>query len=210
MAASDADQLILEVSRQVEDPLVLSALRAVPRERFVPSEASAWAFEDRALSIGYEQTISQPTIVAMMTEAAAIQPTDRVLEIGTGSGYQAAVLAQLAAEIVSVEVVPELRARAADLLAELGIDNVTVLDAGDALGAPEYGLYDVILVTAAAPDLPPPLVEQLAEGGRIVAPIGSRDAQELVVATKRDGALDRKSLGGCRFVPLRGPFGFGD
>lgn len=208
MAVSAIDQLILEVSQQVRDPLVLSALRAVPRDRFVPAEARAWAFEDRALSIGYEQTISQPTIVAMMTEAAAIQPTDRVLEIGTGSGYQAAVLSHLASEIVSVEVVPELRARATELLAELGIDNVTVLDAGDELGAPEYGLFDVILVTAAAPELPPPLVEQLAEGGRIVAPIGSRDSQELMVVTKRDGVLDRRSLGSCRFVPLRGQFGF--
>ena len=208
MAASAVDRLILDVSRDVQDPAVLAALRAVPRDRFVPAEARPWAWENRALSIGHEQTISQPTIVALMTEAAALSADDRVLEIGTGSGYQAAVLSRLAGSIVSVEVVDALRERAAELLAELGYDNVTVLPAGDELGAPDLGPYDAILVTAAAPDLPPPLVDQLAEGGRIVAPIGSRDNQDLVVATKRGDRLERRSLGPCRFVPLRGDYGF--
>ena len=210
MAVSEIDQLILEVSREVHDPAVLSALRAVPRERFVPPEARRWAWENRALSIGQGQTISQPTIVGLMTEAAALGSDDRVLEIGTGSGYQAAVLAQLANNIITVEVVDELRERAAKLLAELGIDNVEVLPAGEDLGAPDRGPYDAILVTAAAPDIPPPLINQLAEGGRIVAPIGHRDGQELVVATKRGDRLKRRSLGGCRFVPLRGRYGFED
>jgi protein-L-isoaspartate(D-aspartate) O-methyltransferase len=210
MPASEIDELILEVSREVHDPAVLSALRDVPRERFVPAEARAWAWENRALGIGHAQTISQPTIVGLMTEAASITSGDRVLEIGTGSGYQAAVLAQLTNNIITVEVVDELREHAAELLRELGIEGVTVLPAGEELGAPEHGPYDVILVTAAAPDLPPPLVDQLAEGGRIVAPIGTRDAQELVVATKHGDHLERRSLGGCRFVPLRGPYGFED
>lgn len=210
MTASAIDRLILEVSRQVRDPAVLSALRAVPRDRFVPAEARDWAWDDRALGIGHEQTISQPTIVGMMTEAAALSSDDRVLEIGTGSGYQAAVLSRLCHELVSVEVVDALRERAAALLDELGIGNVIVLAADDVLGAPERGPFDAILVTAAAPDLPPPLLDQLAEGGRIVAPIGSRDRQELVVATKRGSNLKRRSLGSCRFVPLRGQYGFED
>jgi len=210
MAASAIDRLILEVSRSVRDPAVLSALRAVPRDRFVPAEARVWAWEDRALAIGHEQTISQPTIVALMTEAASLSSEDRVLEIGTGSGYQAAVLSQLCCEVVSVEVVDELREGAAEVLAELGIEQVTVLPAGATLGAPERGPYDAILVTAAAPDLPPPLIDQLAEGGRLVAPVGSRDSQELVVATRHGERLEQRSLGACRFVPLRGEYGFED
>lgn len=210
MAASEIDRLILEVSRSVRDGAVLSALRAVPRERFVPPEAREWAWDDRALAIGHEQTISQPTIVALMTEAAALKSDDRVLEIGTGSGYQAAVLSQLCHEVVSVEVVDALREGAAAVLSDLGITNVIVLPATAILGAPERGPYEAIVVTAAAPDLPPPLIDQLAEGGRIVAPIGSRDRQELVVATKRGETLERRSLGGCRFVPLRGQYGFED
>ncbi len=210
MAISAIDQLILEVSREVHDQAVLSALRAVPRDRFVPVDVRLRAWENRALSIGHAQTISQPTIVGVMTEAAAIIADDRVLEIGTGSGYQAAVVAQLANNIITVEVVAELRERAAALLAELRIDNVEVLLAGDDLGAPDRGPYDVILVTAAAPDLPPPLINQLADGGRIVAPIGRRNSHELVVGTRRGDNLDRRSLGGCRFVPLRGRYGFED
>lgn len=210
MPMSEIDRLIAEVSRSVRDPAVLSALRAVPRDRFVPLEAREWAWENRALAIGHEQTISQPTIVALMTEAAALTSDDRVLEIGTGSGYQAAVLSQLANSVVSVEVVDPLRQRAAAILEELGITNVVVLTADGELGAPEHGPYDAILVTAAAPDLPPPLIDQLAEGGRIVAPIGAREHQELVVATKRDGVMERRSLGPCRFVPLRGQYGFED
>ncbi len=210
MPMSEIDRLIAEVSRSVQEPAVLSALRAVPRDRFVPLEAREWAWEDRALAIGHEQTISQPTIVALMSEAAALTLDDRVLEIGTGSGYQAAVLSQLANSVVSVEVVDPLRRRAAAVLVELGITNVVVLAAGGELGAPDHGPYDAILVTAAAPDLPPPLIDQLAEGGRIVAPLGAREHQELVVATKREGVLERRSLGPCRFVPLRGQYGFED
>ena len=210
MTASELDQLIVEVSRTVGDTRVLAALRAVPRERFVPEEYREWAFEDRALSIGARQTISQPAIVALMTEAAAIGSGDRVLEIGTGSGYQAAVMSQLAYRVVTVELVDTLRDRATKLLAELEIENVLVLPAGEEIGAAGHGRYDAILVTAAAPDLPPPLIDQLAEGGRIVAPIGRREAQELVVATKHNDKIERRSLGGCRFVPLRGRYGFED
>jgi protein-L-isoaspartate(D-aspartate) O-methyltransferase len=208
MPISAIDRLVAEVARQVRDPRVLRALREVPRDRFVPPEGRPWAYEDRALGIGHEQTISQPTIVGMMTEAAHLGGDERVLEIGTGSGYQAAVLARLAREVVSVEVVDELRERAAALLEELGIDNVTVLPAGDELGAPERGPYDAILVTAAAPEIPPPLIDQLALGGRIVIPVGRRHDQELIVATKTEHGLERESLGGCRFVPLVGRYGF--
>jgi len=210
MAASAVDRLILEVGRSVRDTAVLSALRAVPRDRFVPPESRGWAWEDRALAIGHGQTISQPTIVGLMTEAAALSSDDRVLEIGTGSGYQAAVLSHLIHQLITIEIVDPLRERAAALLTELGIENVTVLPPGGDLGAPERGPYDAILVTAAAPDLPPPLIEQLAEGGRIVAPIGGRDAQELVVATRCGDHLERRSLGGCRFVHLQGHYGFED
>jgi len=208
MPVSAIDRMVSEVSRQVHDPRVLAAMREVPRDRFVPPSERPWAYEDRALPIGEGQTISQPTIVGLMTEAARLEGHERVLEIGTGSGYQAAVLSKLAREVVTVEVVDFLRERAAAILAELGCDNVTVLPADDELGAPELGPYDVILVTAAAPNIPTPLVDQLVVGGRIVIPVGSLWAQDLVVATRTAEGIKQESLGGCRFVPLVGPHGF--
>lgn len=208
MAVSEIEHLINEISRDVRDPAVLNALRIVPRERFVPPEASRWAWKNHALAIGYGQTISQPVIVAMMTEAAAIKSTDHVLEIGTGSGYQAAIAAMLAKTVTTVEVIDELRRQSAKLLDELGIDNVQVRPAGVSIGTPNGESYDVILVTAAVPELPPPLLQQLAEGGRIVAPIGNRNEQELVVSTKFGTLFNNRSLGGCRFVPLHGQYGF--
>lgn len=210
MPASAVDKLVAEVSRQVRDPQVLAAMREVPRHRFVPPEERPWAYEDRALPIGEGQTISQPTIVGLMTEAARLSDDDRVLEIGTGSGYQTAVLSLLAREVVTVEVVDELRERAAALLADLGYHNVTVLAANNQLGAPSLGPYNVILVTAAAPAIPPPLIEQLVIGGRIIIPVGTRWSQQLIVATRTATGIERESLGGCRFVPLLGPHGFRD
>jgi len=205
----DADEMVRVVARHVRDPRVLEAMRSVPRDRFVPFELRHEAYDDSALPIGHRQTISQPLIVGMMSEALDLTGSERVLEIGTGSGYQAAVLARLVAEVVTVEVVDELREQAAEVLADLGITNVRCLPAReDTLGAPEHGPYDAIIVTAAAPSVPASLVEQLSEGGRIVIPVGTRAAQELLALTKRGDRLERRSLGPCRFVPLVGPGGF--
>ena len=208
MATSEFEHLINEISGNVRDPKVINALRVIPRDRFVRPEASHWAWKNQALAIGYGQTISQPVIVALMTEAAAIKSTDHVLEIGTGSGYQAAVAAVLAKTVTTVEVIDKLRMQAAKLLDELGIDNVQVRPAETEIGTPNAESYDAILVTAAVPKLPPPLFQQLAEGGRIVAPIGNRNEQELIVSTKLGTRFNSRSLGGCRFVPLHGQYGF--
>lgn len=159
------DALIARVSRIVRDARVLAALRAVPRERFVPPELWAYAYEDISLPIGYEQTISQPTVVGVTLEAMTLSGDERVLEVGTGSGYQSVLLSRLAAEVVTVEIVDELRERATDVLAELGADNVRVLAAGDVLGAPAHGPYDAIVVAAAAPRPPPSLIGNSAWAG---------------------------------------------
>lgn len=204
-----ADRLAARVARSVHDPRVIEAIRRTPRHRFVPEAVRPYAYEDEALSIGHGQTISQPTIVGVMSDALALTGDERVLEVGTGSGYQAAVLAHLAREVVTVEVVVALRERAAQLLRELGYDNVRVLPVRDDLGATQVAPFDAILVAAAAPDVPPPLVEQLRIGGRIVIPVGRRDAQDLIVARRTESGLERRSLGPCRFVPLVGPYGFG-
>ncbi len=204
----ETERMVRDIGRVVRDERVLAAMRAVPRHLFVPEFARRRAYDDSALPIGSGQTISQPLIVAIMTEALMLAGDERVLEIGTGSGYQTAVLAQLAADVVSVEVVDELRERAAETLARLGVRNTRCLPAGEDLGAPAFAPYDAIIVTAAAPELPRTLIDQLGDGGRIVIPVGSRHEQELVLGRRRDGALDRQSLGGCRFVPLVGPGGF--
>lgn len=202
------DRLVDALAAVTGDPRVLAALRAVPRERFVPEAARPFAYEDQPLPIGHGQTISQPTIVAIMTAALHLRGDERVLEIGTGSGYQAAILARLARAVVSVEVVDELRERATALLRDLGITNVTVLPAGDKPGTPVGASYDAILVTAAAPAPPPLLVAQLKIGGRMVIPVGDRFEQELLVITRTAEGTVQESLGGCRFVPLVGREGF--
>ena len=205
----DADEMVRLVARYVRDPRVLEAMRGVPRDRFVPTELRSESFEDSALPIGHRQTISQPLIVGMMSEALGLSGSERILEIGTGSGYQAAILGHLAAEVVTVEVVDELRKQAEEVLAELGIANVRCIAAAEGLlGAPDLGPYDAILVTAAAPSVPAALVEQLSDRGRLVIPVGSRESQELLVLTKHGDRLERHSLGPCRFVPLVGPGGF--
>ena len=196
------------IRRHVRDRRVLDAMRAVPRDEFVPAGLRHRAFEDGALPIGNGQTISQPLIVAMMTEAAALDGDERVLEVGTGSGYQAAVLAHVAREVVTVERVGALRRGARATLRCLGIHNARCLSAGAVLGAPDDGPFDAIVVTAAAPEVPETLVDQLGEGGRLVIPVGRRTEQELLVVTRRGDRLRRRSLGGCRFVPLLGEGGF--
>jgi protein-L-isoaspartate(D-aspartate) O-methyltransferase len=202
------ERLLARLAVEVPDDRVLAALRAVPRERFVRPGDEPYAYEDEPLAIGHGQTISQPYIVALMSAALALTGTERVLEIGTGSGYQCAVLAHLAREVVSVEVVPELRERAEQLLRDLDITNVTVLAAGVVPGAPDHAPFDAIIVTAAAPAIPPSLLAQLAVGGRMVIPVGGRAEQDLLVVTRTPEGIEQRSLGGCRFVPLIGSEGF--
>jgi len=197
--------LLAELAREVGDPRVLNAIARVPRERFVPPELRLLAYEDRPLPIGYGQTISQPLIVAVMTQALDLRGNERVLEVGTGSGYQAALLSQLAAHVVTVERVPELARQAKRALAELGYGNVEVHVAGETLGWPDGAPYDAIVVTAGAPRVPHELLEQMRIGGRMVVPVGGRDLQELVRVVRSPEGPVIINLGPCRFVPLVGP-----
>ncbi|HEY6000438.1 MAG TPA: protein-L-isoaspartate(D-aspartate) O-methyltransferase [bacterium] len=190
-------------ARDVRDPRVLAAMRAVPRHRFVPPELAAEAYEDHPLPIGEGQTISQPYIVALMTELLALRGGERVLEVGTGSGYQAAVLAELAGEVYSIEILAPLAQRAAATLAGLGYGRVRVRTGDGYLGWPEAAPFDAIVVTAAPDHVPQPLIDQLKIGGRLVLPVGSY-YQELVVCTKTEAGLQRRSVVPVRFVPMTG------
>ncbi|MHB9150149.1 MAG: protein-L-isoaspartate(D-aspartate) O-methyltransferase [Thermoleophilia bacterium] len=191
-------------ARGVADAEVLAAMARVPRHRFV-GEASRWAaYEDEPLPIGSGQTISQPYMVARMTELAQVDRESRVLEVGTGSGYQAAVLAELAGHVWSIERHPELAERAREILAELGYSNVHVLVGDGSLGLPEEAPFDGIVVTAAAPEVPAALLEQLADGGRLVIPVGASFGQRLRVVRRRGLDFVETDVLGCRFVPLIG------
>jgi protein-L-isoaspartate(D-aspartate) O-methyltransferase len=191
--------------RGVEDRSVLEAMRAVPRHEFVPDRHLDQAYEDHPLPIGHGQTISQPYIVALMTEILQVEAGDRVMEVGSGSGYQAAVLAELDTEVYTVEIIPELAAQAEERLDRLGYDNVHVLNADGYFGWEEHAPYDAIIVTAAPDHLPAPLTEQLKEGGRMVIPIGPIGAvQTLWLFEKQNGELVSTNLGAVRFVPLTG------
>jgi protein-L-isoaspartate(D-aspartate) O-methyltransferase len=196
-------------SRGVRDQAVLSAMRKVPRERFVPESLADLAYDDRPLPIGEGQTISQPYVVATMTEALRLRPNDRVLEIGTGSGYAAAMLSVIAAEVYTIERLEELAASARKRLAELGYSNVHVRYADGSLGWPEHAPYDAIIVTASGPDVPTALLEQLVIGGRLVMPIGKLDHQRLV-RVERTGPerYTREILEPVVFVPLIGAQGW--
>lgn len=194
--------------RGIHDAKVLAAIQEVPRHEFVPFELRAQAYSDVPLPIGSGQTISQPYIVAAMTGALCVQPSERVLEVGTGCGYQAAVLSQLAREVFTIERRAELASAASQTLSRLGYANVHVHCGDGTLGLPELAPFDAILVAAAAPAVPKPLLEQLAEGGRIIIPIGDADSQELQLIEKRGGAFSSKMLEGCRFVPLVGYHGW--
>jgi protein-L-isoaspartate(D-aspartate) O-methyltransferase len=193
-------------ARGVSDPAVLRAMRAVPRHRFVPEAYVDQAYDDHPLPIGHGQTISQPYIVAWMTELLELQPGDRVLEIGTGSGYQAAVLAEFEdVEVYTIEIVPELAEQAETRLQASGYTDVYAKQGDGYHGWPEHAPYNAIIVTAAPDHLPQPLANQLAEGGRMVIPIGPPGGyQELWKFEKQDGELTTKSLGGVAFVPLTG------
>lgn len=192
------------VARGVRDRRVLAAMRQVPRHLFVEAKDRGQAYEDHPLPIAGNQTISQPYIVALMTELADLAPEERVLEIGTGSGYQSAVLSRLAREVYSIEIVPELARASADRLRQLGYGNVTVKEGDGYRGWPEHAPFDAILVTAAPDRIPQPLLDQLAPGGRMVIPVGSF-FQELKVLTKeKDGKITEKDIIPVRFVPMTG------
>jgi protein-L-isoaspartate(D-aspartate) O-methyltransferase len=189
--------------RGVRDPRVLAAMRSVPRHLFVPDELRDRAYDDSPLPIGEGQTISQPYIVAFMTEAAQIRPGDRVLEVGTGSGYQAAVLAAVGAEVMSIEILPGLAARAQHALNAAGFDKVAVRTGDGFRGWPEAAPFDAVLVTAAPDEVPPPLLDQLKVGGRLVIPVGT-GTQELIRVTRTGKGYERESLLPVRFVPMTG------
>jgi protein-L-isoaspartate(D-aspartate) O-methyltransferase len=186
------------------DPAVLEAMRRTPRHAFVPAEVRGQAYDDQPLPIGFGQTISQPFIVALMSDLLEVDRSDSVLEVGTGSGYHAAVLAQVAGEVWSIEIVPALGTRAADTLRALGFTNVEIRVGDGYHGWPERAPFDGIVVTAAASHVPPPLVAQLAPGGRMIIPIGAAFAtqQLMLVEKRRDGTLTTRQLLPVRFVPL--------
>jgi len=190
-------------ARGVSDPRVLEAMRRVPRHRFVPGRLRAQAYEDRPLPIGSGQTISQPYVVAVMTELLDLQPGERVLEIGTGSGYQAAVLAELAGEVFSIEIVPELADRARETLAACGYGDVVVVTGDGYRGLAERAPFDAILLTAAPEEVPEPLLEQLAPGGLLVAPVGDT-IQRLQVLERTEAGIETRTLFEVRFVPMTG------
>jgi protein-L-isoaspartate(D-aspartate) O-methyltransferase len=206
---SDASTLVEGLRRRgIADEHVLAAIGQVDRERFVPPEWRGYAWDDNALPIAEGQTISQPYIVALMTEALALRGDENVLEIGTGSGYQAAVLCRLCRRLVTVERLAELALAAKESLDELGCTNITYFVGDGTLGAPGQAPFDGIIVTAGAPDIPPALYDQLASGGRLVLPVGPEDAQELIVVTRTSAGPARRSLCGCRFVRLIGMQGW--
>ena len=195
------DQTIAK--RGVKDEVVLKAMKTVPRHLFVPESIISRAYDDRPLGIGYGQTISQPYIVAYMTEAIQPKPEHKVLEIGTGSGYQAAVLAEIVKEVYTIEIIPELGEASTGRLKKLGYNNVNVKVGDGYYGWPEHGLFDAIVVTAAAEFVPPPLIEQLKEGGKMIIPIGSPYMnQTLMLVEKKGKKITTKSLLPVIFVPF--------
>jgi len=195
-------------SRHLKDPALLNAMRAIPRHRFVPPEYQEAAYEDRPLLIGENQTISQPYIVALMTNLLQLRGEETVLEVGTGSGYQAAILAALSKQVYTIERHPSLAQRAQTILKELGIQNVSVLQGDGSCGWPEQAPYDAIMVTAAAPKIPEPLLEQLRVGGRLVLPVGGLGVQSLETWERTKSGYQHETVVPVAFVPLRGRYGF--
>jgi protein-L-isoaspartate(D-aspartate) O-methyltransferase len=194
--------------RDITDDRVLDAMREIPRHLFIPSDLKSQAYLDGPLRLGQGQTISQPYIVALMTQLLELRGDEAVLEIGTGSGYQAAVLSRLARQIYSLERIPELAEGARQVLQELGINNVEVLQRDGSGGLPEHAPYQAIVVTAAAPHVPSPLKEQLAEGGRLVLPVGSQDGQMLERWTREGDDFRCQRIAPVAFVPLVGEYGW--
>lgn len=198
------------IRRGIKDPLVLAAMRKVPRHLFVPEPLRSQAYEDHPLPIGEKQTISQPYIVALMTEALRLKDTDRVLEVGTGSGYQTAILAEIVKHVFTIERIPSLAEKAKKLLDTMGYKNITYRIGDGSLGWPEEAPFDGILVSAAAPSVPQPLVDQLAMGGRLIIPVGDRLTQELILVERIPEGIRKSFLGGVRFVDLIGKWGWKD
>ena len=196
------------VSRGIQDPRVLEAMRKVPRHKFVDEALKDQAYNDHPIPIGDKQTISQPYIVALMTEILKLQGNEKVLEIGTGSGYQAAILAELADRVFSIERFANLAYRANQTLQKLGYKNIIVRVADGTLGWPDEAPFDAIMVTAGAPKIPQPLIDQLAMGGRLVVPVGDRLSQELFLAERGAEGIKKTNLGGVRFVDLVGKWGW--
>ncbi len=193
------------IGRDITNAHVLRAMGEVPRHEFVPPELRESAYGDHPLPIGHGQTISQPYIVALMTQALDPRPSDRVLEIGTGSGYQAAVLSRLVDHVYTIEIIPELARRAEADLRRLGFTNVTVRTGDGHRGLPEFAPYDAIIVTCAPDDIPEALLEQLADGGRMIIPVGdAASGQELYILTRQGGEVSRRSILPVRFVPMTG------
>ena len=197
-------KLVKHLRTEIKDERVSAAMARIPRERFVSPDERHLAYEDRPLPIGLDQTISQPLIVGLMTEALELTGSEKVLEIGTGSGYQAAILAELSRTVITVERLPALAEAAKKVLDSLGYTNITVHVAKETLGWPEEAPYDAIIATAGAPRVPPELIAQLAIGGRLVIPVGSRYLQELYKITRHRRKNTIQDLGGCRFVSLIG------
>lgn len=204
----DREAMVREqiVARGVEAPAVLAAMRRVPRHRFAPAVPPRRAYRDEPQPIGHGQTISQPYIVALMTARLALEPDDRVLEVGTGSGYQAAILAELVREVVTLEILPGLATRAAERLAMLGYTNITVLEGDGYYGFPSRAPFDAVIVTAAAGHVPPPLVAQLRPGGRMVIPVSRMLWVQNLLLVEKDaaGEIRTRNLASVRFVPLTG------
>jgi protein-L-isoaspartate(D-aspartate) O-methyltransferase len=198
------EKLIKYLEYEIADRRVVEAMRRVPREAFVPPEHRYEAYDDRPLSIGFGQTISQPFIVALMVQALELEGNETVLELGTGSGYEAAILAELTKQVVTVEVIPDLAESARRVLEKLGYSNIEVHVAGKTLGWPEKAPFEAIIVSAGAPSVPQVLLDQLAWKGRLVIPVGSRWQQELLRVTKYKKGNRIENLGGCYFVPLIG------
>ena len=196
-------------SRGIRDPRVLTAMGKVPREAFICSEDFRDAYGDHPLPIGAGQTVSQPYIVAAMVEALELRPTDRVLEVGTGTGYEAAILAELAAEVWTIERHGDLASKAREILARLGYTNVSVAHGDGSLGLPGHAPFDKILVAAAAPRIPESLIAQLMDGGRLVVPVGTRTEQQVHIARKEGKEVVVSTHDLCRFVPLVGAEGWG-
>ncbi len=202
-------ELVQRVRRQgVRDERVLAAMERVPRHRFLPEALAVQAYRDTSLPIGRDQTISQPSIVGLMTEAAAPGPAERILELGTGSGYQTAILAELAAKVFTVERIPALATAAQRRLDALGYTNIVYRIADGTYGWAEHAPYQAILVAAAAPEVPEPLLAQLDVGGRLVIPVGSGGVQELLLVRRTPEGLERRRLLPCRFVKLIGRHGW--
>jgi protein-L-isoaspartate(D-aspartate) O-methyltransferase len=207
---SDRDHMIRLLRRRgIRDERVIAAMDAIPREQFIPEAFRTDTYGDHPISIGFGQTISQPWMTAFMTQVLELRGSEHVLEIGTGCGYHTAVLAQMAASVVTIEYIPELAAVAEENLRRLGLEkNVSFLSGDGSGGVPEHAPYDAILVAAGAPSTPQALLDQLGPGGRLVIPVGSLDDQELRLITRQDSAFQSQTVSLCRFVPLRGSEGW--